>query len=140
LSSPPLGWLTWQITGKWLNAQRGDWEARLDRLDARPGGAFSVVMASPGGQEMDESPGCILIAGPQKRLVWTDGLGPEFRPKGQAFMTADITMRSSAGGTLYRVVVRHTMDADRKKHSAGADAMTARPCRVRQAFTHPEFS
>lgn len=92
------------------------WKVARVTLDARPGGAFSVVMMSPEGQEMDESPGCVLIAEPQKRLVWTDGLGPEFRPKGQAFMTADITMQSSVDGTLYRIVVRHATDADRKKH------------------------
>ncbi|MBP8234761.1 MAG: SRPBCC domain-containing protein [Rhizorhabdus sp.] len=85
-------------------------------MDPRPGGIFSVVMASPEGVEMDETPGCILLVEPQKRLVWTDALGPEFRPNAQSFMTADISMEAVDGGTRYRALARHKSDADRRSH------------------------
>ena len=73
-------------------------------------------MASPDGAEMDETPGCVLLAEPRKRMVWTDAVGPEFRPNSETFMTADITMEAVEGGTRYRALVRHKSDADRQKH------------------------
>jgi uncharacterized protein YndB with AHSA1/START domain len=50
--------------------------------------------------------------------VWTDGLGPNFRPNAEAFMTAEITMEAVSGGTRYRVIVRHKNPQDRAKHEA----------------------
>src|ERR1700760_2358939 len=63
-------------------------------IELTSGGTFNVVMASPEGQAFPENPGCILVVEPQRRLVFTDGLGPLFRPKADAFMTAEITMQS----------------------------------------------
>jgi uncharacterized protein YndB with AHSA1/START domain len=81
-----------------------------------PGGVFNVVMASPDGVAFPDDPGCILVVEPLRRLVWTDGLAPLFRPKAEAFMTAEITMEPLPGGTLYRALVRHKNPDDRKKH------------------------
>jgi uncharacterized protein YndB with AHSA1/START domain len=81
-----------------------------------PGGVFNVVMASPEGVPFPDDPGCILVVEPQRRFVWTDGLGPLFRPKAEAFMTAEVTMEPAPGGTLYRALVRHKSPEDRKKH------------------------
>ena len=83
-----------------------------------PGGAFNVVMSSPEGQAFPEKPGCILVVEPQRRLVWTDGLGPRFRPNAEAFMTAEITMEAVTDGTRYRALVRHKNPEDRAKHEA----------------------
>ncbi|MBS1183747.1 MAG: polyketide cyclase [Proteobacteria bacterium] len=85
-------------------------------IDLVPGGAFSVVMTTPDGDACPEIPGCILVVEPQRRLVWTDGLGPQFRPNPEAFMTADITMEAVPGGTRYRALVRHKSPEDRQKH------------------------
>lgn len=92
------------------------WTVSRVAIDPRAGGIFSVVMASPEGAEMEETPGCVLLAEPQKRLVWTDAVGPEFRPNAETFMTVDITMEGVEGGTWYRALVRHKSDADRQKH------------------------
>jgi len=92
------------------------WTVARASIDSRAGGIFSVVMASPEGVAMDESPGCVLLAEPERRLVWTDAVGPEFRPNAETFMTVDITMEAMEGGTLYRALVRHKSDADRRKH------------------------
>ena len=81
-----------------------------------PGGEFSIVMCSPEGQAFPEKPGCILVVEKEKRLVWTDALGPLFRPNAETFMTAEITMEAVSGGTLYRAVVRHKSPEDRVKH------------------------
>jgi uncharacterized protein YndB with AHSA1/START domain len=83
-----------------------------------PGGEFNVVMASPQGEAFPEKPGCVLVAEKDRRLVWTDGLGPDFRPNAEAFMTAEITMEAVSGGTRYRAIVRHKNPQDRAKHEA----------------------
>jgi uncharacterized protein YndB with AHSA1/START domain len=85
-------------------------------IDLKPGGLFTVAMVSPEGNAFPERLGCILVADPERRLVWTDGLGPLFRPNAEAFMTADITMEAVRGGTRYRALVRHKSPEDRKKH------------------------
>jgi uncharacterized protein YndB with AHSA1/START domain len=85
-------------------------------IDLASGGVFNIVMQSPEGNAFPENPGCILVVEPQRRLVFTDGLGPQYRPKAEAFMTAEITMEAVEGGTRYRALVRHKTPEDRKKH------------------------
>jgi uncharacterized protein YndB with AHSA1/START domain len=75
-------------------------------------------MQSPEGQVFPEKKGCILIVDSEKRLVFTDGLGPQFRPNAEPFMTAEITMEPVGGGTRYRALVRHKSPEDRAKHEA----------------------
>ncbi|MGF7056134.1 uncharacterized protein YndB with AHSA1/START domain [Bosea sp. OAE752] len=73
-------------------------------------------MASPKASGDGRNPGCILLAEPERRLVWTDALGPGFRPNAETFMSADLTMQAVPGGTLYRALVLHKYDAARVKH------------------------
>jgi uncharacterized protein YndB with AHSA1/START domain len=87
-------------------------------VDLVAGGVFNIVMQSPEGQAFPEKKGCILIVEPEKRLVFTDGLGPQFRPNAEPFMTAEITMEPVEGGTRYRALVRHKSPEDRASHEA----------------------
>lgn len=93
------------------------WSVSHVEIDPRPGGIFHTVMRSPEGQDQNGEPGCFLIVEPHRRLVWTDGLGPEFRPRDTAFMTADLGFAPSAsGGTLYRAWVLHADAEARRRH------------------------
>ena len=93
-------------------------------LEPVPGGAFHVVMDVPGMGEMDGGAGCILVAEPAVRLVWTSALAPGFGPnpapeEGQFHFTAifELTARDQ-GGTRYTATALHADDAARTAHAA----------------------
>lgn len=95
-------------------------------IDLRPGGIFRTVMRSPEGQEF-RNVGCYLEVVTNERLVWTNALGPGFRPARQASsdegcaaftFTAIIALAPDGKGTRYTATVIHGNEEDRARHEA----------------------
>ncbi|MDP2080910.1 SRPBCC family protein [Pseudotabrizicola sp.] len=84
------------------------------KIDLRPGGIFATTMDIP-DMGSQTGAGCILEVEPQRRLVWTDLLGPGYRPVAESFgFTAIILMEPEGSGTLYRAIAMHRTPDQRK--------------------------
>ena len=91
-------------------------------IELRPGGRFHLLAQSPDGQQFPNE-GSILLAEPERRLVFTDLMTEGFSPVervsadfGPAF-TAVMTFEPSGSGTLYRTVARHASAGDAKANA-----------------------
>lgn len=114
---PQLVWKAWtqpEHLVKWFTPK--PWETIDCRIDLRPGGIFSTTMRSPEGEVMDESAGCYLEVVPERKLVFTDALGPGYRPKASGFMTASIILEAQGSSTRYTAIVQHADAAGKKQH------------------------
>lgn len=114
---PDLVWRAWTTPEhlmRWFTP--APWRTIRCEIDLRPGGIFKTVMQGPDGEVMDGDPGCYLEVVPGRRLIWTDALGPGFRPNPAAFFTAAITLEPVGSGTRYRAHAMHRDAATRKQH------------------------
>lgn len=101
------------------------WSVTACEIDLRPGGIFATTMRSPEGQEFP-SAGCYLEVVPGERLVWTDALGPGFRPSNRGYLTTDggfymtavLTFETVGTQTRYTAIARHANAAARDQHAA----------------------
>lgn len=112
-----LVWKAWtepKHLVKWFTP--APWATVDCEIDLRPGGIFRTVMRSPDGKEFSNA-GCYLDVVKHERLVWTDALGPGYRPSVKPFMTAILTLEDCDGGTRYTARALHKDDADRQKHA-----------------------
>ncbi len=92
------------------------WTTPHSEIDLRPGGIFRTVMRSPEGEEHDNV-GSFLVVEPQRLLVFTDALGPGYRPTGSAFMTARIELAAEgADSTRYVATAIHKDTETRDTH------------------------
>lgn len=85
-------------------------------MDVRPGGIFSIDIATADGREVPNL-GCFLEAVPMERLVWTSMLFPGYRPAvfDDIPITAIITMEAVGDGTRYVFTALHRDEADLEK-------------------------
>ncbi len=88
-------------------------------LDVRPGGIFSIDIASAEGQEFPNL-GCFLEVIPMERLSWTSMLFPGYRPAvfDDIPITAIVTMETVGAGTRYVFTALHRDEADFEKNKA----------------------
>ncbi|WP_341677019.1 SRPBCC domain-containing protein [Niveibacterium sp. SC-1] len=87
-------------------------------MDLRPGGVFSIDIATAGGQTVPNL-GCFLEVVPEQRLVWTSMLFPGYRPAvfDDVPITAVMTIAASGTGTRYVFTALHRDEADREKNA-----------------------
>ncbi len=97
-------WTTPQHLKQWFVPR--PWTITECEIDLRPGGRFRTVMRSPEGEEFGGD-GCILEIVEGRRLVWTDTLGPGYRPSAEPFFTAVVSMEPDGSGTRYRAIAIH---------------------------------
>ena len=106
------------------------WTIKSVDIDSRAGGRSNFVMASPEGQEYPNS-GIYLEIVPNKKIVTTDAVTPDFKPSGP-FMIAEVTFEDLGNGkTKYRAVARHWSEETMRQHQEmGCEpgwTQTARP-------------
>lgn len=102
----------WYMPRAWGRVVRAE-------MDVRPGGIFSIDIATGDGQEFPNL-GCFLEAVPEKRLVWTSMLFPGYRPAvfDDIPITAIVTMEAEGSGTRYVFTALHRDEADFEQNQA----------------------
>ena len=102
----------WYMPKQWGRVSRAE-------MDARPGGIFSIDIATADGREVPNL-GCVLDAVPMERLVWTSMLFPGYRPAvfDDVPITAIMTMETVGTGTRYVFTALHRDEADFEKDKA----------------------
>lgn len=113
---PEKVWAAWtrpEHLVKWFTPR--PWSTVDCEIDLRPGGIFRTVMRSPEGEDHDNV-GCYLEVVENERLVFTDALGPGWRPNPEPFMTAVVSIEPHGDGTKYTAIALHKDEADRAKH------------------------
>lgn len=98
--------MEWYMPRAWGRVARAE-------MAVRPGGIFSIDIATADGQEMSKL-GCYLEVVPMARLVWTSTLFPGFRPAvcDDMPITAIVTMETVGAGTRYVFTALHRNEAD----------------------------
>jgi len=114
---PSQVWAAWtrpELVKQWFCPR--PWQVVECEIDLRPGGRFLTVMRGPDGDE-SRGDGCYLAIVENERLVWTDALGPGYRPNPEPFMTGEIRLApEGAGATRYTAIARHATPDLRKQH------------------------
>jgi uncharacterized protein YndB with AHSA1/START domain len=113
---PEKVWAAWtrpEHVVRWFTPR--PWSTVDCEIDLRPGGIFRTVMRSPEGED-HENVGCFLEVVENRRLVFTDALGPGWRPKLEPFMTAVVAIEPHGKGTKYTAIAIHKDEDTRKKH------------------------
>jgi uncharacterized protein YndB with AHSA1/START domain len=106
-------WTEPELIKKWFTP--APWKTVEAEIDLRPGGRFRTVMESPEGERFDNT-GCVLEVEPNRKLAFTDALGPGYRPLAEPFFSAIVLIEPAPGGTRYTAIARHGTSENRRKH------------------------
>jgi uncharacterized protein YndB with AHSA1/START domain len=124
LSAPPaLVWRCWAdpaLLCRWYMPR--PWTLIEAEIELRPGGRFFLLAQGPDGRKFPNE-GSILLAEPERKLVFTDLMTRDFAPVeqvsadfGPAF-TAVMTFEAAGTGTRYRSIARHSSPADARTNA-----------------------
>jgi uncharacterized protein YndB with AHSA1/START domain len=145
------GWTDPSVLVHWFTP--APWKTLACDIDLRPGGRFHTVMRGPDPHDADvHNEGCYLEVVPQRRLVWTNALGPGFRPLALApeastgfLFTATLEFLPDAGsqasspasGCRFVARLAHADAASRARHeSMGFEAGWTAALEQLVAWTH----
>ena len=108
------------------------WQVVACTIEPRPGGAFCTTMQSPDGETLPEGGGCFLAVEAPHRLVWTNLLGPDFKPQaithpGFGFVCELRFDRLPEGGTRYQAQVHHVDAAGHRRQLQRAQRFAEQP-------------
>lgn len=106
-------WTRPELIKQWFAPK--PWTVSSVDSDLRPGGATTITMRSPEGEDFP-NPGVYLEVVPNERLVFTDAYGPDWAPVEKPFFTAIILFRDEGGKTRYTAIARHWTEENRKTH------------------------
>ena len=122
-AAPSLVWRCWTdpvLLCRWYLPK--PWALAEAVIELRPGGRFFLLAQGPDGQQMPNE-GSILLAEPERKLVFTDLMTQDFAPVEQVSAdfgpayTAVMTFEPEGTGTRYRTVARHSSAADAKANA-----------------------
>jgi uncharacterized protein YndB with AHSA1/START domain len=91
------------------------WKTVHAETDVRPGGASTIVMKGPEGQEMPNR-GVYLEVVKNEKLVFTDAYVTAWEPSAKPFFTAVLTFEDRGGQTLYTARALHWTQEDCEAH------------------------
>jgi uncharacterized protein YndB with AHSA1/START domain len=91
---------------------------RVERLEARPGGAILTRFSEDGQQFVPHLDASFLVVEEPDLLVYTNAIDSSWRPASPEpfLMTAEVTLAEHPDGTDYRIVVRHGSPEVRARH------------------------
>jgi uncharacterized protein YndB with AHSA1/START domain len=115
------GWTVPELLMPWFCPR--PWRVVACTLDPRPGGAFCTTMQSPEGETQPEGVGCYLAVEAPHRLVWTNLLGPGYKPQAISHPGFGLVCELRFdplpdGGTRHQAQVHHVDAAGRNAHAA----------------------
>ena len=120
IAAPPDSlWRAWtepdRLAQWWLPAPA---VARVEVLDARPGGGLVTSMSDDGAEFVPHMDAVFLVVDRGEQLVFTNAIDSAWRPAAPApvAMTAQIVFGAHPDGTDYRVTVRHGDPASCRLH------------------------
>ncbi|MBX3579050.1 MAG: SRPBCC family protein [Rhizobiaceae bacterium] len=107
-------WTDPAVLPKWFAPK--PWTISSARIDVRPGGASSITMRDPDGNDYPNE-GIYLEVVPNEKLVFTDAYTAGWKPSEKPFFTAIVTFEDAGGGkTKYTAIARHWRAEDKEAH------------------------
>lgn len=109
-------WRAWTEHGEeWLCPK--PWRAEIVTQELRPGGRSEMVFHGPEG-EAQPLTGIYLAVEPERLVVATDAVTPDWQPAGPFMVRLDRFEDLGDGRTLYTAIARHWTQEARDGHEA----------------------
>ena len=95
------------------------WTTEIVDVEWRNGGSFRVKMKGPEEGQEENIPGVFLEVVPERRMVFTDAVTPDWKPSGP-FMVGILEIEPEGDGTRYTGRARHwTAEAHQQHEEMG---------------------